>query len=341
MTGLSEPVAMDVCLIDSSCVDAHIHHPVDWVLLGDITRTLLKAVLLIRNEGLRCRMPCEPQEFERQMNHLSMEMTHARRRKYAGKVRKRILRRMKKCLRIVGAHARRHCDKLKALRRQTRFSEKESARIIARIDRMLGLMDPVIDQAHERIIGGRPVSNADKVLSVHDDDVRVVVRGKASGEVEFGNTLNLCENMDGYVMDWWLYREQAPGEPRQLRDALDRQYQLELDNPISAVCSDRGFASKAITRLLEESGIYDATCPRDLSMLRERTGEPRFCELQRRRASTEARIATVTNRWLGGRLRCRSYTKRALDVGWAVLAHNLWLIARMLSQQRKRAKAAA
>lgn len=341
MTGLSEPVAMDVCLIDSSCVDANIHHPVDWASLGDISRTLLKAVRLIRNEGLRCRMPCEPQDFDRQMNHLGMEMTHARRRKHAGKVRKGILRRMKKSLRIVGAHARRHCDKLKALRPQTRFSEKEAARIIARIERMLGLIDPVIAQAHERIIGGRPVSNADKVLSVHDDDVNVVVRGKASGEVEFGNTLNLCENMDGYVMDWWLYREQAPGEPRQLRDALDRQYDLELDSPISAVCSDRGFASRAITRLLEESGIYDATCPRDVSMLRERTREPRFCELQRRRASTEARIATVINRWLGGRPQCRSYTKRALHVGWAVLSHNLWLIARMLSEQRKKAKAAA
>lgn len=40
---LNEPVDASVCLIDSTCLEAGIHFPVDWVLLRDMSRTLLKA----------------------------------------------------------------------------------------------------------------------------------------------------------------------------------------------------------------------------------------------------------------------------------------------------------
>lgn len=339
--GLEEPVAMDVCLIDSTCLDANIHYPVDWVLLRDVSLTLLKALRLIRNVGVKVRMPCEPEQFQTQINKLCMEMTHARRKKDARAERKRILRQMKQWLKAVGAHAQRHRDKLEKLQEQTGLSPKQAARIIERIDNMVGLIPKVIRQAHERIIGGRPVSNKEKILSAYDSDVNVVVRGKAGREVEFGNTLTLCENMSGYVTDWCLYRGKAPSEPSQLRESLDRQNKLDLDDPINAVSTDRGFASKAICRLLDREKIYDATCPRSVPALRQRLGEERFRNLQWRRASTEARLSTVTNRWLGGRVRCRSYSKRALDVGWAVLAHNLWFISRMLSEQRQQQKTAA
>ena len=56
-----------------------------------------------------------------------------------------------------------------------------------------------IRQAHERIIGERPVASADKILSLYEDDLHVIVRGKAGAEVEFGNTLLLAENLDGII----------------------------------------------------------------------------------------------------------------------------------------------
>ena len=50
--GLSEPLDLSVCLVDSTCLEANIHFPVDWALLRDVTRTLIKAMKLIRDEGL-------------------------------------------------------------------------------------------------------------------------------------------------------------------------------------------------------------------------------------------------------------------------------------------------
>jgi len=49
---LPEAVDLESAFLDTTCLGANIHYPVDWVLLRDATRTLLKAVQLIRGPGL-------------------------------------------------------------------------------------------------------------------------------------------------------------------------------------------------------------------------------------------------------------------------------------------------
>lgn len=90
-----EPVDATVCLMDSTCLEADIHFPVDWMLLKDVALTLLKAVGLIRKEGLLCRMPGGPEELGTQMNRLCIEMTHSGRKKDGKKLREKNPRRMK------------------------------------------------------------------------------------------------------------------------------------------------------------------------------------------------------------------------------------------------------
>ena len=55
---------MSVCLIDTTCLEANIHFPVDWLLLRDVSITLLKAIKLIRKEGLLNRMVDFPEELK-------------------------------------------------------------------------------------------------------------------------------------------------------------------------------------------------------------------------------------------------------------------------------------
>src|SRR5713101_6441980 len=92
---LPEPVALETCFLDTTCVAANIHYPVDWVLLRDATRTLMKAVQLIREQGLKHRME-PPALFRSRMNGLCMAMTHARAKPDSQKQRKSILRKMDK-----------------------------------------------------------------------------------------------------------------------------------------------------------------------------------------------------------------------------------------------------
>jgi hypothetical protein len=330
--GLEQPVDASLEFFDSTCQEANIHYPVDWMLLKDVSKTLLQGIALIRKAGLFCRMPHGPEVFSRDMNRLCIEMTHSARRKDSKKGRKRIFRQMKKLLETIGGHARRYRDVLDVRWEETDYSEGRKTQIVARMDDMLKKLPLVKKQAHERIIGGRPVANSEKILSAHESDLHVIVRRKAGQEVEFGNTLMICESAHGYILDWKLYRGQAPSESAQLAESLDRQAMMEIEEPLLSACTDRGFASKKTSSLLRGSGIYDATCPRDPTALKERMNEKLFRDLQKRRGSTEARIAILRQKQ-GGRLRQKGFENRALAVAWSVLGHNLWLVARLLAQQ--------
>ena len=59
---LEEPVDLEEYFLDTTGLKANVHFPVDWVLLQDGTRTLMKAVKLIRREGLKGRLEA-PEEF--------------------------------------------------------------------------------------------------------------------------------------------------------------------------------------------------------------------------------------------------------------------------------------
>jgi len=94
----------DQIFADTTCVKANIHFPVDWVLLRDAARTLVGSIVQIRKCGLRHRIG-PPEKFIREMNKLCIEMTHTRKRKDGKKVRKNVLRRMKKLMKTIKAHA--------------------------------------------------------------------------------------------------------------------------------------------------------------------------------------------------------------------------------------------
>lgn len=340
LVGLQEAQSLKTCLIDSTCLETNIHYPTDWVLLRDVCRTLLKAIKLIRKQGLLCRMPEEPESFAKTMNRLCMQMTHSRRRSDGAKARKKTLRRMKHLLRTIGEHARRHRDLLESDFEKTQLSVRESGQILARIDRMLEVLPEVIWQAHERIIGEREVPAERKRLSVYEPEVKVIVRGKAGGEVEFGNTLTLSENATGLITDFKLHRGNAGAEWRQCRESLQRQERYDVDTPIEEVVGDRGFFAGKLKAHLKKEHLFDATCPRDPKELGERMKNSHFAKLQKRRSETEARIGILKQR-LGRKLRCKGFEKRSETVAWAVLTHNLWKIAGILeAQERKAAKAA-
>lgn len=325
---LETSLRMDGILTDTTCVKANIHFPTDWILLRDAVRSLLRAIHVIRNHGLKHRMP-DPDQFMSQMNRLCIEMSQRSRTNRAAN-RKIVLRRMKALTKLVGSHAERYAQRLQAdWAQQTDLREGEMKRILARIQTILDQLPRAIQQAHERIIGGRQVKNHDKILSLYEPDVRVMVRHKSGCEVEFGNTLLLSEQTNGVIVDWKLYREQSPGDCALLPETLRRIHEAHGCYP-SAAGGDRGFNSKRNSHWLMRESIFDATCPRDPQELSHRmANDPRFRALQKRRAQTEGRIGIVKNAFLGSTLRSKSFAHRELTVTWAVFAHNLWLLARL------------
>jgi len=334
--GLKEPVLVDDAFFDTTCVKTPMHFPIDWVLLRDAVRTLTKGTILIRKAGLKHRMPQEPQAFLRDMNKLCMSMSGQRRTKDSRKARKAILRQMKKLASRVSAHARAHIAILTKRRAETALSEGQARVIVRRLESVIEQLPAAIKQAHERIIGGRRVRNEDKILSLYDSDVEVIVRGKAGAEVEFGNKLSLVESRQGLIIDYLLHREKV-SDGKLVEPSVQRMV-VRMDLPVKKLWADRGMFSAANEALLREYGIESGLCPRNPAELRERLADPAQREGMKRRGGTEARVAIFKNVMLGNPARGKSIEAREKACGWAVLSHNLWVLARMPQAEEREAE---
>jgi IS5 family transposase len=100
----------------------------------------------------------------------------------------------------------------------------------------------LIRQASERILSGRQVASEEKILSNHEPDIRVIKRGKAGKEVEFGNHLFLAESREGLIVDHELYKD-YPGDAKSLEERLEGIRKLSKKG-LKAVCADRQFDSE-------------------------------------------------------------------------------------------------
>jgi len=326
--GLEAGIDFEAVFFDSTCLKAHIHHPVDWVLLRDATRTLMKATERIRKQGLLHRMPQGPLSFLSEMNTLCMAMTARNRTSEGRKHRKAVFRKMKALLRRVEKHARRHLNLLKERGEETDLGTGAIRSVIEQVENILAQVPAIIKQAHERIIGGRKLANKDKTLSLYDDDVQVIKRGKTGAEVEFGNNLWIGENRDGFIVDYALEKEKT-SDAKQVEASITRLVD-EQSLPVASVWGDRALHSQANEEFLQSKGIYSGLCPRDVKVLSERLNDdPSLRTGLKRRAGTEARISIVVSKFMGTPARAKGFEHRDMMVGWAVLSHNLWKLARL------------
>lgn len=327
---LVQPLDLESAFLDSTCLCANIHYPVDWVLLRDATRTLMGSVRLIRDQGLRHRME-EPERFLSRINGLCIAMTHAwrcRDQARSQRLRKRTLRQMDRLVGTVRNHARRYRALLDARWEQTGWTRPQAEQVLRRMDQVLEQLPAARRQARERILQGRLVPNEEKILSLYEADVQVIVRRKAGAEVEFGNTFFLAENPQGLILDWQLFRQSAPADAALLPQSVARMQEAYAPGP-KEIAGDRGFDS-ALNRFgLQEEKIFNGVCPRCPAELRGRQRSWKFKRLQKRRAQTEGRIGIVKNVFLGGRMRGKGFEHRELAVTWTVLVHNLWVLARL------------
>lgn len=330
--GLAAALSLETVWVDTTCAETHIHYPVDWLLLRDAVRTLIQAICVLRDHGLKHRMPA-PAALLSAMNGLAMRMTHAGPGPKGKQARKAILREMLALVHTVQAHAERYGALVDAL-------PAPSGWAVAARRRMQDILDQLptaLHQARERIIGERPVKNADKVLSFYEPDTAVLTRGKAGAQVEFGHSLFLAEQRDGLIVDWAL--PPRPASDGALLTAGVTRWQATYGDAVRTVVTDRGFDGAATRTTLEDAGIANGMCPRSPRQLATRQQDPAFREQQRRRAQTEGRIAIVKQTFLDGHLQTKGYAHHETEVTWVVLAHNLWVLAR-LPVARKQALAA-
>jgi hypothetical protein len=199
---------------------------------------------------------------------------------------KSVLRRMKRICKTVLEHGKRYRQLLDEQWDQSDLSRKEADVILARLDNVLNQAPAAIKQAHERIIGERAIANEDKILSLYEPDLHVIVRGKSGAEVEpsrreaseidcrrqpagcsrreptspFGNSLFVAENADGFILHHQLLQDQSPGDSKWLSQELEAIGRA-AGCALNGIIADRGFASKSNHKKLEAQEIFDGVVP--------------------------------------------------------------------------------
>jgi hypothetical protein len=243
----------DRIFADTSCAQANIHFPVDWVLLRDAARTLVKSITLIRKQGLKHRIG-RPEQLMRGVNKLCIEITHTRKKPDSKKVRKAVFRQLKAQVGVIERHGQRYLELLEESWKKTEWTELEKNVVVRRMRNVLDQLPQAVHQAHERIIGERRVDNKDKILSLYERDIEVLVRGKAGAEVEFGNGLYLAEQTDGLIVDWALMLSKI-ADSKLVRPSIER-----IKSNYGAIASygtDRGFDSPDASQFLELENIIN------------------------------------------------------------------------------------
>jgi len=327
-TCLEEKVDLTSIYADSTCIKLDIHHPVDWVLLGDAVKSLIASIKTIRKHGLKHRIN-PPDNFLKKVNRLSiaMTMTKALRNIDSKSERKNLLRQLKSLLKIVAQHGMRYMKLLNSSWRKTDLSEIQAEKISSRILNILNKVDDITFQAHERIIGERQIKNKKKILSLHQAHAQVYKRGKAGADVEFGLQLFIAETEQGLIANWTLRNGVPQSDNKFIKPCIDRL--IEADLKPDDFTGDRGFVSKAEANFLEKNEIKNYICPRNGNELKKKLSQVKFKHATNRRSQTEARIGIIKNKFIGNVIKAKGFNNQELHISWAILAHNLWVLSRL------------
>ena len=167
------------------------------------------------------------------------------------------------------------------------------------------------------------------MLSLYQPHAQVYVRGKAGADVEFGLQMLLTESAEGLIVDCELTDDAITADCELLLPTLTRIRETFGASAATGVVTDRGFASAGNSAVLEVYGITDWTLPRSPVAMAAKLQDAEFRALQRRRAQTEARIGLFKANFAGERIPTKSKVAQHRYVAWAMLAHNLWLLARL------------
>jgi IS5 family transposase len=321
--------------VDSTVVEANIHHPTDSGLLGDGVRVLsrllrrAKAVMGqaagLGRQAFRSRQR-SVRRLVRQLHRLgrrkSEEATMALQHTYG-----RLLEVARKTCAQVG----RVCTVLQAQ------ASPSAQRLVRQFDRFLPRVGQVIDQTVRRVCQGEVVPARDKLVSLFEPHTQIIVRRKTGKTVEFGRKVWLEEVEGGIISGYRILAEAGQDFPY-LPDSL-AAHQRRFGKPPWLLAADRGVYSAANEAVAQQARITHVVIPYAGKPPPARVAYERAAWFRRGfrfRAGIEGRISVLRRRF--GLDRCRDHGEAGLGrwVGWGIVTANLISMARTMASRSAR-----
>ena len=300
--------------IDTTAVEANIHHPRDSRQLWDAVRVITRILTGIGTE--HPELDLSSHDHTRAAKKLLYKITNAR-----GMKRKKPLYRklLKVATKTVG-YGRQAVDMLRALR-----LEPEIAKVLAEF---CCLGQAVIEQTQRRVLQGESVPAQEKVLSIFEPHTDVIVKGQRSPT--YGHKICFTGGKSNLILDCQIFRGN-PADTAEFIPALERHEKLYGKAPLK-VATDGGFTSKDNADGAKEMGVRDIA----FSSLKGNKltdlikSEHIYKKLRKWRAGIEGVISAAKRAYGLSRCNWSGFESFKAYVHLGVLAFNLTMLARLL-----------
>jgi IS5 family transposase len=327
--------------VDTTVVQADIHHPTDNTLLWDVVRVVTRLVWRLaevlemrRIKGFRDRT----RSARRRMYEIQRMTTRQRHEQQTSTYRELI----GIAEEVVGS-ARAAVEETRKMRGKDIIAAMAIAELHEQIAHFCGLGSRVIDQARRRVLDGEQVPNGEKIYSIFEPHTDLIKRGKVRTPLEFGHKVFLAESVQGLITQYEVLKGN-PSDEVHVAPSLQRHRQAFGRVP-ELYGSDRGFFSEQNLASCKHDGVKVVCIPqRGGKKTAEREAYEKsadFKQGQRFRAGIEGRISVLFRG--RGMKRCLAEGRDRFElwVAAAVLANNLMRIAALLTKRSSRRRKTA
>lgn len=317
--------------LDTTAFEANIHYPTDSSLLWDTYRVLSRFITKARE--------IDPEVVGERRVHLKRaKRLHLWITRKAGKKGTNSAALKKRYLALIGrvegimAWAVAVGQGLAGGLKGNRYSWDDSIvaeYLLGELDHFCKLGAQVVDQTRRRVLDGEKLPAEEKILSIFESHVELLVRGKAGKPVEFGHMVLFQQTGEKFITDYDVY-EKKPVEHELVEPALESHRSLFGHDP-HVLTADKGFyeSMEQIHRL--EKRIEVVAIAKKGSRTAEETAREHSLEFrigQMFRAGIEGTISFLKRVLRMFRCFNKGWTHFQATVGTIVLAHNLLVLAR-------------
>jgi IS5 family transposase len=299
---------------DTTVVEANIHYPTDSSLLWDSWRVTAR---LLRRAHKRCRYPLGHRFHDKKVKGLHLFIT--RYVKSPSKSRRRAVRSKFRTLlervRWIAGIAESFCAEV------TGTTDVELLGIGEELRGFLPSIHTVVETAERAGLRGEKVPASERVFSIFEPHVELIVRGKRATPVEFGHKVVLTQVRQKFISNFQALEAQEPDNSL-TEPALDGHKEIFGTHP-DVAAADKGMNPRAEKRAELEAKVKVLAIPRRL----KDWADEGMVEWQRFRAGIEGTISVLKRAFRLARCLFRGFKHFASGVGLSVVCHNLVILA--------------
>jgi len=315
--------------LDTTVVEAPIHHPTDSRLCEDVVRVLGRSLKRLVDAGVK--LSFKVRNVSRQVGRRMREITQAVRLRGTTQRKRALNKPYRRLLRVTGRLVRqalRACQETRVqLRRLRGRSRGRVQRTLKHLEQIIPRGRQIVRQTRARVLRGK-TRTPGKLVSIFEPHAQILRRGKPHRPTEFGMMVKVAETEGGIVSDIGIDSNKA--DAPLLAPTVERHKKIFGRAP-RMVATDRAFHSARGEQRLEELGVRHRVIPKPgyRSPARLEYERQRWFRRGRAwRAGGEARIGHLKHSFGMERSVYRGQRGLERTILWAGMANNLVAICR-------------